>query len=312
MFQSFNVQNFRGFREIKLEGLGRVNLVVGKNNTGKTSLLEALALTANPSSLNHLPRLFRPTTDVLGDLIYRWLIMDGASAVKLCGTLSNGEEASVSFLPAGQSPPNATHLRPVPPNLGAWATPPSRPLKVHVIPVQHRDPDTMVDAFAEAVRSPVDERQMESLLALIDPRIKSIRLDAVGAKPFIVADVGLSARVPLGQAGQGVYRLVSVLSELLGHKPKICLIDEIEDGLHYSVLSHVWSGLAEIAERLDIQIFATTHSWECLVAAHDAFSARTSYDLRVIQLYRAGDATGGRVLDRAHIEAAIAGTIEVR
>lgn len=67
-----------------------------------------------------------------------------------------------------------------------------------------------------------------------------------------------------------------------------------------------------MAERLAIQIFATTHSWECLVAAHEAFARRSTYDLRVIQLYRLADGTSGRVLDRTHIEAAIAGEIEVR
>ena len=67
-----------------------------------------------------------------------------------------------------------------------------------------------------------------------------------------------------------------------------------------------------MAARLGIQIFATTHSRECLVAAHEAFTARDTYDLRVVQLYRLGEATSGRMLDRAHIEAALAGDIEVR
>ncbi|MEI2746761.1 MAG: hypothetical protein V9G22_15745 [Ottowia sp.] len=123
-------------------------------------------------------------------------------------------------------------------------------LPVHAVSVQHQGPESMVDAFAEAVRSPVDERQLESLLASVDPRIKSVRLDAVQSKPFIVVDVGLSARVPLSQAGQGVYRLVDIFSELLGNKPKICFIDEIENGIHYSALAQVWNGLAEVAERL--------------------------------------------------------------
>lgn len=70
--------------------------------------------------------------------------------------------------------------------------------------------------------------------------------------------------------------------------------------------------MAEVAARLDIQVFATTHSWECLLAAHEVFAARDPYDLRVVQLYRLGDAIDGRVLDRDHIESAIAGEIELR
>ena len=42
------------------------------------------------------------------------------------------------------------------------------------------------------------------------------------------------------------------------------LIDEFENGLHYSVQEKVWHLLFELAEKLDIQIFATTHSWDCI------------------------------------------------
>jgi AAA15 family ATPase/GTPase len=151
-----------------------------------------------------------------------------------------------------------------------------------------------------------------NVLSSVDSRIRTVRLDSVKSKPFIVVDVGLSERIPLSQAGQGIYRLVSIFSELLGNKPKVCLIDEIENGIHYSVLSQIWSGIAEVAQRLDIQIFATTHSWECLVAANEVFAARASYDFRVVQLYRLNGEISGRVLDRKHIEAAISGEIELR
>ena len=55
MFQSLAIQHFRGFGKLALEGIGRVNLVVGKNNTGKTSLLEAITLLADPGTLKSLP-----------------------------------------------------------------------------------------------------------------------------------------------------------------------------------------------------------------------------------------------------------------
>jgi len=46
MYQSFHVKNFRCFDDLQLNDLARVNLIAGKNNTGKTSLLEALFLHA--------------------------------------------------------------------------------------------------------------------------------------------------------------------------------------------------------------------------------------------------------------------------
>jgi len=188
-----------------------------------------------------------------------------------------------------------------------------RPLKSRAISVQHRAPEAIVGAFSNAVRPKEGERQMESLLRSVDERIQSVRLDAdPQGGPFIVVDIGLSERVPLSQAGQGIYRLVAIFSEILGHQADVAFIDEIENGIHHTVLSKIWSGIAEVANRMNVQIFATTHSQECLEAAHEAFSKRADYDFRVIQLYRVGDKSGGRVLDRAHIEAAIAGDIELR
>ena len=42
MYRSFSIKNFRCFDELTVEGMGRINLIAGKNNVGKTALLEAL------------------------------------------------------------------------------------------------------------------------------------------------------------------------------------------------------------------------------------------------------------------------------
>jgi AAA15 family ATPase/GTPase len=109
-----------------------------------------------------------------------------------------------------------------------------------------------------------------------------------------------------------VYRLLVILADIIGESPDVVLIDEVENGLHHSIHEQVWSGLAETAEKLDVQIIATTHSEECLNAAHNAFLGRKDYDLSVIQLFRVESGVQGRVLDKEHIEAAIAGKIDLR
>ncbi|MDI1437167.1 AAA family ATPase [Polyangium sorediatum] len=316
MFQSIEIEQFRGFSRLALSDLGRVNLVVGKNNTGKTSLLEAITVLADPATMGDLHGLFRTGGGVPDARFYHWLPKHGADVetvlrvtspgqkrrrvfVSRKGRLSSSEGEKLDSFYQGNS-------------LYGWCTAGVLRLRVHAVSVQHRVPDAMVDAFAEAVRAPEDEQQLESLLGAVDSRIRSVRLDAVAAKPFIVVDVGLRERIPLSQAGQGIYRLVAIFSELLGRKPDICFIDEIENGIHYTALPTVWKGIAEVSERLGIQVFATTHSRECLVAAHECFAARESYDFRVVQLYRLHDAVDGRTLDRKHIEAAIAGDIELR
>ena len=66
----------------------------------------------------------------------------------------------------------------------------------------------------------------------------------------------------------------------------VVLIDEVENGLHYSGVKDVWKAIAVAARQMDVQVFATTHSYECIQAAHDAFTASGIYDLRLFRLDR--------------------------
>jgi AAA15 family ATPase/GTPase len=146
----------------------------------------------------------------------------------------------------------------------------------------------------------------------VDPRIKKARVELAGDGIHLLVDLGLSEMVPISQVGQGVHRVIAIFSELIGEKPLICVIDEIENGIYHALLQQVWTGLAAAAESLNTQIFVTTHSQECIQAAHAAFAAREKYDFSIIQLFRVDDGIQGRVLDRPHIEAALKGDIDLR
>ncbi len=81
MLSSFQVKDFRCFKDIKLDRLARVNLIGGKNNTGKTTLLEALFLSLGPNNPELLIRInvfrgiqqFKVDTDALFEGPWRWL-----------------------------------------------------------------------------------------------------------------------------------------------------------------------------------------------------------------------------------------------
>jgi AAA15 family ATPase/GTPase len=156
---------------------------------------------------------------------------------------------------------------------------------------------------------------MEAILNKVDSRIRSVRLDHTREGPLITVDVGLMERVPLSHAGQGVYRIVSMLSELLAQRPDICLIDELENGIHYSVLPQLWRGISEISSRLGIQVFVTTHSRECLEATTRVFvdeDPENTRDFAVIQLMRVRGEVVGRVLDEKRVAEALDNDIELR
>lgn len=49
-FTQIEINGFRGLRSLNLEGLGRINILVGENNSGKTSVLEALSILCQPQN----------------------------------------------------------------------------------------------------------------------------------------------------------------------------------------------------------------------------------------------------------------------
>ncbi len=52
MLKTLKIENFRGFQSFELQPLGRVNLLVGENNSGKTSILEAIQLLCSKGTFN--------------------------------------------------------------------------------------------------------------------------------------------------------------------------------------------------------------------------------------------------------------------
>ena len=82
------------------------------------------------------------------------------------------------------------------------------------------------------------------------------------------------------------------------------MIDEIENGLHHSVLPIIWKGLFLAAKEVDVQIFATTHSWECVLAADQAAREGENYDLALIRLDRVKDDIKATVIDEKSLATA--------
>ncbi len=117
--------------------------------------------------------------------------------------------------------------------------------------------------------------------------------------------------IPLAFMGEGMVNLLALMSAMLVSPGGIFLVDEIENGFHYSVLPDVWRVLGESARRANVQIFATTHSFECIRAAHEAFS-QSSYDFRYHRLDRVNGDTLVKMYDRETLEAAVGAGFEMR
>lgn len=69
-----------------------------------------------------------------------------------------------------------------------------------------------------------------------------------------------------------MYRILAMAMSLVTSENGVLLVDEIETGLHYEAQTDMWRLILETAKELNVQVFATTHSWDCIAAYQEALS----------------------------------------
>lgn len=133
------------------------------------------------------------------------------------------------------------------------------------------------------------EKYVVDALRIIEPEIENLAfieepyLDIAGRRhnrvPYIILK-NKSGRVPLSIMGDGMNRILSVILGLVCSKDGICLIDEIENGIYYKRQPELWDMICLMVRELDIQLFATTHSLDCI----RNFSASATDNAQFIRL----------------------------
>lgn len=117
--------------------------------------------------------------------------------------------------------------------------------------------------------------------------------------------------IPLRSLGEGMNRLFGIALALVNAKGGMLLIDEVESGLHYSVQPDVWKLIFETAARLNVQVFATTHSWDCIEAFQKAAKESDEEGLMIRLAEKKGEIIAD-VFGEKELEIATRENIELR
>ena len=101
-------------------------------------------------------------------------------------------------------------------------------------------------------------------LRIIEPRVKSLSAIPFGNTSAIYADIGIGKKLPVSLMGEGTAKLLSMILSIASTKDGIVLIDELENGIHYSIYEDLWRLLIKLAQKYNCQLFITTHSYEII------------------------------------------------
>jgi AAA15 family ATPase/GTPase len=149
-------------------------------------------------------------------------------------------------------------------------------------------------------------------LRVVEPRLRRLSVLVIGGVPMIHGDIGLNRLLSLPQMGDGMTRLADVILAIGNAPGGIVLVDEIENGIHHTAMSNIWRTIDRASQLFNTQVFATTHSLECIKAAHIAFKENDSYDLKVHRLERTDVKVRAQTYGKDELEAAFEIKLEVR
>lgn len=378
---SLEIHNFRAFRHLEIEKLGKVNLIVGKNSVGKSALLEAIRLYAAqgaPGVIGDLlqdrdewsPRQSRPreandTLIPVDNLFYgRQSLVQNNSVIRIgpaglrsktltlevgwvaLKTDSDGERTWIRVAsPIGVELNSIDDSDTIEPRLviqynsdrsqllrlnSNWLSQSARPIldaatrsaKPVFIATAGLSIEEIVVRWEQISLLPEIKGSVIGALQIIVPEVEN--LDIIGHRqlageslsrytPVVMAKLAdVQQPVPMRSLGEGMIRVFGMALALVTAQDTVLLIDEIDRGLHHSVQIEVWRLIFALAETLNVQVFATTHSWDCVAAFQHVADEDAQQDSILIRLQREGDDVVPVLIDEATLAIVTREQIEIR
>jgi predicted ATPase len=371
---SLKIEGYRLFDHLEIPRLGRVNLITGKNNAGKTSLLEAarlyafrgsplviLDILAERDELEGVPRLRtggRGTTSDVAIAGLRRLFhgptsdMQGNSSIRV-GAIGRQDDLSIAFgwfdpessqskaarlMQEGASILVSTETRPsivveygnryhyrffldgtdgmagLRERAASYETRAGREVKAVYVPAGGLSSQDVGDLW-HAISLTPEEQPVVEALRLVTPDLERVSVSTDSGSrsaPVVRAKLAGSAEpMPLRSLGDGLNRIFGITLALVNARDGLLLLDEVENGIHYTILADLWRLVFQTAQRLNVQVFATTHSYDCITAFQQA--ARDSPEEGVlIRLDRTNEHVRATLFEEEELAVVAEEAIEVR
>lgn len=213
MLKSLEIQNFRGFSELRIEPLKRINLVTGENDTGKTALLEAiyLLLVAHPVMAGALASAFRNSQGNDQDdfkSFWEWLFPEGSTGLRpliKASTDSAPVSAQLAFTSPGEVKIKSGTSESIVMPSGCGGVRRAGDDRPGVVVQSTRSGHPVYDAelYNRVSLTAGGEEKILGLMRIIEPRLQKLRYSKITSQPLVYAHLGFQHFLPATQMGQG-------------------------------------------------------------------------------------------------------------
>jgi AAA15 family ATPase/GTPase len=358
MLDSLHIKNFRCFEDLTIPSLGRVNLIVGKNNSGKSTLLEAVSVFASLQDANDEYSILNNLLETLEE-ISKSRGTDEQRDTKIFGNNLNENnkkfhngESGFELTDNDKKINYKVFIKKENDNKFYFCINDFK-FEINTSTLEIKKPEWEFDLneidweadfdekhepkfYGESYKtSPANlltENEFSELwdgLIIRNKRKKALEIisiinDEITDLNFIRKRPNEADRVSRVQVrkkdkseslkyfGEGVRRLLQMtLTAFQVHEGGCLLIDEFENGLHYSIQEEVWEKLFNLTKELNIQVFATTHSEDTVKAFCKVSLADDEVDGKLISLGRsAAIADNGKILADVYDEKTLAWIVQ--
>ncbi|NOT01346.1 MAG: AAA family ATPase [Phycisphaerales bacterium] len=322
MLTGLNIEGYRCFESFRMEGLVRVNLLVGRNGAGKTTLLEGVHFLQSGGDSEvlrshayrrgevsfhgerehtrvNLAHLFRGHELQIGSRFFLAGENGGCSVEVSVGPMSQDAQVPTELIGRDEFNPPwcllniSVHGEFTPKQMASnpnqlWLTgegdviPHVRPIRFAPNDRDDGPPHAFVSGDSVWPKSLPEmwdrvlegrrEAQVSQAMRVIEGDLEDIvfpsgdprSLSRLAVPRILVGLAGSTRRLPMGSMGDGFRHFLSLCLAMSHAEGGCLLVDEIDTGLHYSVLSAMWKLVIETAKANNIQVFATTHSLDCV------------------------------------------------
>lgn len=313
MLTRLKIQRFRGISSLSLEDLGRINIFVGGNGAGKSTVLESVCLVANPTNpalptklaaWRELPQPTLGNDDAISTFFFRGdaahgpsfeFDADGTMQSLTISMLSDASRISLPVSPTDSSLTDGSDQATVRGLTLRFSPGPGEEYVSRLILVPsgsqaqaRRGPRRELGCFFVHGRRATSIGEMATLLTELsknnqideflhalrqfDNHIVSLEPGVRRTTPIVLVNLGLPTKLPINVLGDGFCRISLIMTGVFYASPRLLAIDEIDSGLHPSIMTTFWRSFAEFAEKKEKQVFCTTHNEEMLASTIDAFS----------------------------------------
>lgn len=325
MYKKLTIENFRGIKSASFDDLRQFNIIIGKNNSSKTSILESIYLLCGPTNTELLTQTNRHRNfhmvfaDLLRVFFYR---LDINKNIKFTAELDTYNEKRSLEIKMNMSNPteipgqrkianpqslNSLIFKFVMQKADKKPTETTSTIELHRGKLEFKSSPhheglingaymnssniTFVTDMIEKLDKVIFLKQLDIVIKImkqIEPNLINI---TIGNNNVIFADIGLEHVVPINILGASFVYLLSVIISIMNIPNGVLLIDNVETYFGMPMVELFWTSIFRLGKEFNVQVIATTSSSDTLKTFHSAMTkvGKINNDVKAIKIDKTAD-----------------------